>query len=539
MIRFVDVLGWFGLLLAVSGGISWANFVHDKKILIELMIPGVFFAPAFLLLWRGKVTMEGLTFCSVLQKLYASLERVGDRSVIVLYASVGLCHWLGTTNRYLSFAGGWDLAIYANACANGLHSSFRNNASLLADHFEPLLLLFTPGCRAVDPVLSLLAVQAAGAVVGALGIRAFATCVRWSRAASFCAGLFYLVAEGLVGIVYYDFHLYALALATIPWLLVAMETKSWRLFACVAAAHLCLKETTALTIAAAGGALFLRQERRVGVIVGVIGLAAFVGVMQFVFPYFRDGAPSEYFGKYYGYLGNNLSAMLRTIITNPIHVIVNVVTWDRLLYLLKLLVPLAFLPLAAPHLILVAVPALAVNILSAIDTMYSTNFHYDAEIFPVFFMAAIYGSEHVNIIRHLQRVNLQPKILLLAAFTIFCAWIPPLARVHFYKPSRPQLELHNELSKLQPPPHCRVRIVDRLDPHVSFLANVSLIEERMPLDGDIFIVAYPQGDRLWSSSVDKITEMAAKWDQTFLTSEPLPTNPGFRLWYRDGCKPYQ
>jgi uncharacterized membrane protein len=536
MRRFADVFFWLGLAVAISGGFTFNSYQHDQKIMAEVIAPGLFFLPAALLGFFRKIKLSDLSGWQAVGWMFRRLGSLKTSTKTWIFALMSLCHFMGALNRYLSFGASWDLAIYANACANGLHSSLRNNTSLLADHFEPVLSLFMPLCSSMDPAVVLIAMQCVASFVGALGVQAFAGSVGWSARLSFIAGMLYLLASTVVTTVYYDFHLYALSLATLPWMLWSVERRHWITLTLICLFHMGLKETTALTVAMLGVSLMFRKQTKVGLFYLFIGGVAFFVIMQVIFPYFRGGQESEYFGKYYGYLGSNLRDMLIKVITRPLYVFQELINFERLRYVFMLLAPTAFIALAAPSFLLIAAPAFAVNILSSVAFMHSGDFHYDAEFFPLVFAASIVGAKKVKgWVRWPKRIS--PRFLMLAVFTLTCSWTPPLTKLQYYRPSRAQLSIHNVLSKMEVDDHCLVKVVDRLDAHLGRFKNVTLFSDPRP--ADVMIVAYPQADRLWSLSVDEAEKTVARLGPEFQQIKPINTDASFRVWYREGCDPLE
>ena len=59
----------------------------------------------------------------------------------------------------------------------------------------------------------------------------------------------------------------------------------------------------------------------------------------------------------------------------------------------KLLAPLGLLPLLSPWMLVIAGPALALNVVSSDPAMYSGGFQYNADIVPILIAAAIDGVE--------------------------------------------------------------------------------------------------------------------------------------------------
>jgi hypothetical protein len=67
---------------------------------------------------------------------------------------------------------------------------------------------------------------------------------------------------------------------------------------------------------------------------------------------------------------------------------------SKLLYLVGVLAPFLFFPLRYPLFALPVIPAILVNILSNKPSMYSGDYHYEAEILPALFAMAVVALNH-------------------------------------------------------------------------------------------------------------------------------------------------
>ena len=542
MLIFIDVLAWLGSFLFVSGGVKFYTAFSSHTHMIELNQWGVLFIPLMLAMLFSPERTRSCSFVRVATSFYPYLA--SKKSAVILCLSFGFLHFFGMYQRYLSFSGRWDLAIYANACANNLHSSLRNNLSLLADHFEPALGLLTPICKVTDPAITLLASQALAWCIGAWGIYRLALKLNWEPALATIAMTLYLLLSGNQTVSYYDFHLYGWSLATIPWIMYAVQTRKTLFFAVLVLFHLLLKENTGLFVAGLGGWLLLNRRKSVGIITSVVGLLAFVIVMKWAYPYFRGGAESEYFAKYYGYIGNDMGSFVKNAITQPWIPMHALLSPDRLMYYSTLLVPFLFFPILAPSYLLPILGVLLINALSSNDFLYSGHYHYDAEIYPWFYASMIVLLKDPRITARwyemLKKIRytmvLQPSFAWLAVVMMFFSGITPLGQANYYAPSKIQANLHRELRVLAKElVGCKVAVIDRLNPHVADIPQLFTMDQLG--QANAVIVAYPQGDRLWISTVASIeNEIAPQLSQTFKMIQPLAYDASFRVWVKAPCE---
>ena len=131
-----------------------------------------------------------------------------------------------------------------------------------------------------------------------------------------------------------------------------------------------------------------------GLAVLLLGLGWFYVATFVIVPAYAQllygAAESTYFQRY-GALGATSADILRSLVTQP------QVVWSiagegpRVAYLLGLLTAFAFFPLIGLELVLLSLPLLLANLLSAYPAQYYGEFHYSAPLVPYFAVAAAYG----------------------------------------------------------------------------------------------------------------------------------------------------
>jgi uncharacterized membrane protein len=146
----------------------------------------------------------------------------------------------------------------------------------------------------------------------------------------------------------------------------------------------------------------------------------------FVIPEFSPGR-ADPFANRYDAVGGSPIGIVTTTAIHPLRVAEVVLTGHKLTYLALLFVPLLGLCFRAPLLLLAAVPALAINLLSSSADQTSISSHYGAATAAILFGATILGAA---------RVNADPRLLskgVLAAVTLTAVLSPlwtalPVAR---------------------------------------------------------------------------------------------------------------
>ncbi len=261
----------------------------------------------------------------------------------------------------------------------------------LGAHVDPLLAAFAPLWWAWPSPALLLVVQAAAIALGALPVFWLARKHLRSERAAALLGIAYLVYPPVQWLALDEFHAVAFAC---PLLLYAVwYLDEGRLLAALPFLGLAAltKEEVALAIAGLGVWYAVSRRRRLaGTALAVAGAALGLFFLSVVIPHFRSGESSAFFERYDA-VGGSLGGIAKTAVTDPL-VILDAITEGRdLAYILELALPLAAAFLAAPLVLLGALPELAANVLSDVSTQTSIEFHYTAPIVPFLVAGAVFG----------------------------------------------------------------------------------------------------------------------------------------------------
>ncbi len=248
----------------------------------------------------------------------------------------------------------------------------------------------------------------------------------------------FLLASQLQSAVLTEFHAAPLAVPLLLWAFLAVERQRWRQFVIATLMAALVKEEIALLAAGLGfwamwrGWWEQRCERSrqqtenaepdapmpaqsatqpegvpghspsansfqaliAGSVVALLCLAWFATATFVIVPNHAVDvygvAESGYFQRY-GSLGNSPIDIFTGLITQP-KVVWSILTEPaRLDYLFGLAAPFGLLALLAPEVILLSLPVLLANLLSAYPAQYYGEFHYSAPLVPYFAVAAAYG----------------------------------------------------------------------------------------------------------------------------------------------------
>ena len=264
--------------------------------------------------------------------------------------------------------------------------------SLLSYHVEPLLLLIAPIYRLWDNAEALLILQAGVLTLGAwlayrLGRRRLGS--PW---AGLAIALLYLLAPARQAAALSDFHTVALVAPLFLLALDALDTGKTGLF--LGASALCLigrEDTAIIAIALAGyAAVFHPRLRRPALIFAGLSLLYLYVATRVIMPYYNGLAGPTYLYRY-SHFGSSLREMAQNLFEQP-QLYVN---WlrqpDISAYLVGLLATGGLVALAAPEILAIVLPVVALNALANTGWPASGGAHYSVVQVPFLVVAAAVG----------------------------------------------------------------------------------------------------------------------------------------------------
>jgi uncharacterized membrane protein len=264
--------------------------------------------------------------------------------------------------------------------------------SRLGAHVDPLLVFFAPLWWVwPDPAL-LLVVQVAGLAAGALPVFWLARKHLGSERLGLAFALVYLLYAPVQWLPLDEFHPVALACPLLLYALWYLDEDRpvaalpFLVLACLT------KEEVPLVVAGLGVWYALRKgRRREGTAIAIAGLALTAVYLLVVMPHYRSGSSPAFYDRYDA-VGGSPAGLVKTLVTDPLTVIRAATEGRDLTYLFQLGLPLAFAFLAAPLVLIPAVPELAANLLSETGTQTSIEFHYTAPVIPFLVAGAIFAA---------------------------------------------------------------------------------------------------------------------------------------------------
>ena len=269
---------------------------------------------------------------------------------------------------------------------------------LLAEHFSAILYLIAPFYLLWDSPKVLLTLQTLALALGAIPVYSIAARRLGSPGIALIVAVCYLLYPPMQWANTFEFHPDNFATLFLLCAIYCFEVRRWAMFyALMVLAALC-KETVGLEVLAFSAYAYfpLRKESLTRFALG----SAAVGVVMLALAFatmhdFNHGRPSLFFLLYEQY-GSTAGGIILFMAIHPVTVIKDLLSRSNLAYGFEVLYPVMFMPLMAPEVALIALPALLVHLLSGHAIMHTIYFQYTALVTPFIFYAVIIGLERVT-----------------------------------------------------------------------------------------------------------------------------------------------
>ncbi len=324
-------------------------------------------------------------------------------ALALLFSGYFICYLTAQQDAFITNAE--DLGIMDQAIWNTVHGHLLQQTicNILTDtncyspqgisrfalHFEPilfpvsLLYFLWPSPKALQ-ILQVLIV--ASGAFPAFWLARLRLRNEW---ASVAIALLYLLYPAQQNALTFDFHAVTFTAALLLFTLYFMYTRRTAWLLLFAILSMACKEEIPLLIAFFGLWSMLFQYRWRSGLALILVAIAWSGLSLLVM-HLSSPTGNPLLASRYTYLGSNPLQVAQTFLLHPLHIF-RAHVWEHAhaTYLSTLLAPAGYLPLLAPWVLILALPSLALNLLSTDPTMYSGMFQYNAELVPILIFSTI------------------------------------------------------------------------------------------------------------------------------------------------------
>jgi len=304
---------------------------------------------------------------------------------------------------YYSLRSGYDLGIYDSLLWNMMHggSFFKTppwagpGRSHFGNHAEFFAYVLLPFYAIRPNGGTLLIIQSA--ILGSAAIPLYKLARRHIDAWPACLlSLSYLIYPALHGENLFEFHFLPLGPFLLWWAWYFLERRRDAWAALFVIFTLSCREDVSAWIAVLGAYfLFTGRRPKAGLLLAIVG-TAYCFILKFkAMPYVGGG---ESFTDIYKDLlpsgSKSFGAVVATLLGNPGYTAYTLAKMNKLIYMLQILLPMAFLPFRRPIWLILAVPGFFFTVLSTrYGPLVSINFQYSAHWIAFFFPGIAIGLE--------------------------------------------------------------------------------------------------------------------------------------------------
>lgn len=364
----------------------------------------------------------------------------------------------------------------------------------LSFHVEYLWLLLAQLYRIWAAPQMLLIVQVVVVASGAVPARRLAlrhlAHVASAPLAGCIVALVYLLYPAVQAAVLYEFHPVTLAAAFLLWAIDLADARRYAWFAVAALLAMGGKEETGVVIGLLGLWIAWRNgDRSVGIFWMLVGGGWSLVSIEVIIPYFRQ-APSPYWARFLADAGATTQGhvgpmtVLRYWIQHPSALWNTLTLSAKFGFLHRWLMPTGYLALLGGPLLLLAVPDLAIIMLSNDIHMYSGLAQYTIVLIPAAVVSSVWTVSWLGLtVAPRLRVSANASVLLLSLWLLIATLAN--ARVNGFTPlaegfAWPTQTAHDALAQQMLsliPPTDSVSAQDVLNPHVGDRRDVYLFPD--------------------------------------------------------------
>jgi len=369
--------------------------------------------------------------------------------------------------------GNMDQAVWNTAQGRPLEfTNWSGGTNRLAAHVEPILFLVALAYRVYSSPVTLLVIQSVVISLGAIPAFWLAREVLRSSFAAVVFALSYLLAPTLEIANLADFHAVAFSSALLLYAFYYAYRRRYAGFFIAAVLGMATKEHVPLSVFVMG--LYIAFVQRQTAVGGVTcALAALWAWTAFgvVIPHFNPEGASPYLSRY-DQLGKGPLEIVTGLFLNPRGTYELLTEPAKVQYIRDLLSPTLYLALLSPATLLMALPDLAINLLSNFTETYSGWTHYGAVIVPFVTVSAILSASLLRRLAERIHPALAPWCINLVALLVLVTSLSQFRTQVFLPISDhvPRITPHNRMAQSIMdliPPDAAVSTSSTLNPHVS------------------------------------------------------------------------
>lgn len=335
--------------------------------------------------------------------------QTADRLFVILLCLGAAFLTISALLNHRGLGTGYDLGIYDQTIWNLAHGRIWMTTLVYEtagyyDHFEPILALIAPLYWLWPDVRALLIVQSLALALGSLPIYLYARrrfqSWEFGSALALVIAAAYLAYPALHNANLNDFHEVSLLPPLLGFALYGLLSGRRRVMWVFLALCLMVKEDFSVTFLMFGLYIVAFRpagfRRRDGVLVAGAAVIWMLLVLYVLYPAATRGMPYPFVARRYPWLGDSPESAATVLLTRPWIMLPYLAQTPKLLFVLRLMGPLLFLPLLGWPVILLAIPVLVYLMLSNYEPQWSVQSYYNPPLLPTLFYGLILALSHVR-----------------------------------------------------------------------------------------------------------------------------------------------
>lgn len=250
--------------------------------------------------------------------------------------------------------------------------------SHFAVHFSPIFYLLLPIYFVVPSPCTLLVMQAFVVVSGVIPIILICRNHKLSHCATTLFAVCYALYPCFTGSCFFYIHENNFLASLILWLIYFLERKKSILIFISAFLVLLVKEDAAVYVAVISLYFLCAQKNyKCSISLLIISIIYFLCVTHYLSVY-GNGAMTWRYSNYMYDGSDSLVTMIIAVFKNPIYVVQQGFTQEKIIFIIQMLLPICFLPLITknPSRYILMIPFLLVNLMTNYQYQYNIGFQY-------------------------------------------------------------------------------------------------------------------------------------------------------------------
>lgn len=250
--------------------------------------------------------------------------------------------------------------------------------SHFAVHFSPILYILLPFYKILPNPSILLFMQVLIIALGLIPLYKLCKHFKYSNKIIIALSLIYILYPSLIGGCFFYFHENKILITLLLWLFYFIEKGNFKLIALFALLVMLVKEDAAVYIGIIGLYLLFSKKKNIKGLYLIIASVIYFVVVTTLMKIYGEGIMS---GRYENYIFNNEGSLITVIINiikNPTYLFYQLLSLEKLKFLIYMFVPMAMLPIAIkkPSNIILLFPLVLINIMTNYSYQYNIGYQY-------------------------------------------------------------------------------------------------------------------------------------------------------------------